>query len=159
MEKHIYKPLPMFLTIRESNIHGLGLFTKENLPKGTLLGVSHVHKAVLDYETLDITFAVAENKVSYVFNGNHKTWYPIHPDTKLGSGPQVYLMLGDEFPNGMIRTPLGGFINHSEEDNLDFVYLNGGLWGVITKDMILKDTELTLNYSLTPCGVIKANTD
>tara|TARA_B110000503_G_C7169827_1_gene423779 strand:+ start:1557 stop:1853 length:297 start_codon:yes stop_codon:yes gene_type:complete len=36
-----YAPLPSFLTIKQSNIHGLGLFTTEDIAKGTDLGQSH----------------------------------------------------------------------------------------------------------------------
>ena len=32
-----YKPLPDFLTIKESDIHGLGLFTKKDLPESFFL--------------------------------------------------------------------------------------------------------------------------
>lgn len=38
-----YSPLPDFLTIKESDIDGLGLFAKENIDRGVDLGVSHVH--------------------------------------------------------------------------------------------------------------------
>tara|TARA_R110000851_G_scaffold98020_4_gene212352 strand:+ start:781 stop:1071 length:291 start_codon:yes stop_codon:yes gene_type:complete len=37
----MYRPLPEFLTIKESHIEGLGLFTTEMVKEGTLLGVSH----------------------------------------------------------------------------------------------------------------------
>lgn len=36
-----YKPLPECLTIKESEIHGLGLFATEHIPKYTNLGRSH----------------------------------------------------------------------------------------------------------------------
>jgi SET domain-containing protein len=36
-----YRPLPNSLTIKESNIEGLGLFAKEFIPRETVLGVSH----------------------------------------------------------------------------------------------------------------------
>ncbi len=38
-----YKPLPDFLTIKKSDIHGLGLFSKKFIPEGTELGISHLH--------------------------------------------------------------------------------------------------------------------
>ena len=66
-----YSPLPYFLTIKQSDIEGLGLFAKENIDRGVDLGVSHVH--------------------------HHK------------------------FLNSYIRTPLGGFVNHSEEPNCKLV--------------------------------------
>ena len=37
-----YQPLPSCLTIKSSEIHGLGLFATENIPKGTNLGIAHV---------------------------------------------------------------------------------------------------------------------
>ena len=63
-----YKPLPEGLTIRDSKVHGLGLFTTKHFPAGTDFGETHV----------------------FVVNKNRRDW---------------------------VRTPLGGFINHSEEPN------------------------------------------
>ncbi|MFQ3351110.1 MAG: SET domain-containing protein [Candidatus Marivariicella framensis] len=37
-----YRPLPHFLTISKSKIEGIGVFAKENIDKGTDLGMSHV---------------------------------------------------------------------------------------------------------------------
>jgi len=37
----MYRPLPDSLTIRESEIDGLGLFATKDICKGTVLGVSH----------------------------------------------------------------------------------------------------------------------
>ena len=39
----MYKPLPDFLTIHNSNIEGLGLFACKPIAKGTELGMSHFH--------------------------------------------------------------------------------------------------------------------
>ena len=94
-----YKPLPDCLTIKQSNIEGLGLFSTENINKETNLGITHV-----------------------------KT------DKQ-------------EFDYGFIRTPLGGFFNHSEspncrvEENGDFIYL-------ITNEFIPKDSEILAKYTL-----------
>ena len=38
----MYKPLPDTLTIKQSGVHGLGLFAKEGLAQGTNLGMSHL---------------------------------------------------------------------------------------------------------------------
>ena len=62
-----YKPLPKTVAVKESPIHGYGLFAIDDIPYGTALGVSHV-------------FAVG-------------------------------------FKDNYIRTPLGGFINHSDTPN------------------------------------------
>ena len=37
-----YRPLPDNLTIKKSNIEGIGLFAIEDILKGTCLGLSHV---------------------------------------------------------------------------------------------------------------------
>ena len=68
LENRIYKPLPPSVIIKESDIHELGLFAKENIEVGTEIGVTHIY------------------------------------DTR--------------FLHNYIRTPLGGFYNHSETPNV-----------------------------------------
>ena len=72
----MYQALPSYLTIRESKIHGLGLFAKEIIPKNTLLGLTHIKN--------------------------------------------------DLFEDNYIRTPIGGFYNHSENPN-SYSYLTDTL--------------------------------
>lgn len=43
-----YRPLPHYLTIRQSNIEGLGLFSKKDIEKGTVLGITHVEDKRFD---------------------------------------------------------------------------------------------------------------
>mgnify|MGYP003650403561 FL=1 len=38
----MYKPLPDFLTIKQSEIEGLGLFATKDLPNNKTIGISHV---------------------------------------------------------------------------------------------------------------------
>ena len=92
-----YTPLPYFLTIKESDIEGLGLFAKQNIDRGVDLGVSHVH--------------------------HHK------------------------FLNSYIRTPLGGFVNHSEEPNCKLVDYKSEMH-LYTTEPIKAGEELTLKYKL-----------
>ena len=61
----MYRPLPDGLTIKNSPIEGLGLFTNVNIKKNTFIGVTHIRD--------------------------------------------------EQFDNKYIRTPLGGFYNHSNE--------------------------------------------
>tara|TARA_R110000824_G_scaffold3331_5_gene15786 strand:- start:6383 stop:6748 length:366 start_codon:yes stop_codon:yes gene_type:complete len=98
----MYNPLLEQLDIKKSSIHGNGLFTKEDISKGTVLGVTHVAH--------------------------------------------------DAFPDGWIRTPLGGFYNHSENPNCESIerYLKD-----LTKVRLLKTlvdipmyTELTCTYTI-----------
>jgi SET domain-containing protein len=37
-----YRPLPTTLTIKPSNIEGLGLFAEEEIESGIVLGISHI---------------------------------------------------------------------------------------------------------------------
>jgi len=54
----------------------------------------------------------------------------------------------DRFPDNMIRTPLGGFINHSELPNCD-IEKTGDLHALRTKFDIAANSELTVCYALT----------
>ena len=105
-EKNIYKPLPESLTIKQSEIDGLGLFAKKGIAQGANLGMSHV---------------------------------------AIGSG--------------IIRTPMGGFINHSDDANIVKVELkiNGEddpllkiatkKWNLVTLRDIKEGEELTVRYT------------
>ena len=39
----MYHPLPECVTIKRSKIHGFGLFAKSDIPKNTILGISHIY--------------------------------------------------------------------------------------------------------------------
>jgi SET domain-containing protein len=97
-----YKPLPKSLAIKESPIHGYGLFAIEDIPLGTELGITHV-------------FAPG-------------------------------------FHTNYIRTPLGGFINHSDTPNCCKVmsYKNSALdyYTLQTAEDIKSGEELTLTYTI-----------
>ena len=43
----MYKPLPDSVEIRNSPIHGVGLFAKTLIKKGKHLGISHVYACLL----------------------------------------------------------------------------------------------------------------
>ena len=90
-----YTPLPHYLTIKESDVQGLGLFTTDKLDENLSIGISHVKDS--------------------------------------------------RFEDGYIRTPLGGFINHSEEPNCNRVEENDYIH-IKTKKTIQCGEELTLKY-------------
>ena len=99
----MYNPLPDFLTITLSPIHGLGLFATKDIEEDTTLGISHVHN--------------------------------------------------NSFPQNWIRTPLGGFYNHSDEPNCKLAdsFLSEAL--IYTKILvsikpISKGEEITCTYTL-----------
>ena len=95
----MYKPLPPEVTVRNSKINGLGLFTTEPIEKEHIFGITHIQN--------------------------------------------------DDFQHGYIRTPLGGFINHSEKPNCELVYDNSGIYMKLKSlYFIREDEELTLKYNL-----------
>lgn len=93
-----YKPLPSYLTIKNSKIEGLGLFTMTSISKDTNLGMTHVK--------------------------HHAEW---------------------------IRTPLGGFYNHSDEPNCEKVAKHSQFkqWFELRAIKEIKeDEEITVSYTL-----------
>ena len=102
----MYRPLPLEVTIKKSNIDGLGLFSTCSIGKGYNLGITHI------------------------------------------SNPS--------FANHFIRTPLGGFINHSRRPNCKLIKSGLSVANnnretvliLITKQLIPINTELTTHYSL-----------
>ena len=97
MEKDNYRPLPSEVTIKNSPVEGLGLFSTQIIAAGTNLGVSHVENS--------------------------------------------------DFEDNRIRTPLGGFINHSEYSNAETIQIGKYYYLVINKD-VMPDEEILLTYTL-----------
>ena len=93
-----YRPLPKQVTIKQSEIEGLGLYSTESLYPGQYLGITHVSN--------------------------------------------------DRFENGYIRTPLGGFINHSDTPNCEVREDVDGNLMLFTLRPIPSNEELTLKYNL-----------
>jgi SET domain-containing protein len=92
--KFSYTPLPKHITIGNSTIEGLGLYTMRPLHAGEVLGITH---------------GIFENQI----------W----------------------------RTPLGGFINHSDNPNCELVN-SGNKYVLHVLKNIRPQTELTVKYSL-----------
>ena len=100
----MYKPLPESLTIKQSGVHGLGLFAEQRIMQGTNLGMSHIK-----------------------LNGT------------------------------IIRTPLGGFINHANEPNVVKVELlmpdqsrikfDYKKWNLVTLRDIKTGEEIPIRYT------------
>lgn len=93
-----YRPLPKEVTIKESDIEGLGLYATKYLIKGANLGVTHI--------------------------------------------------VDDRFEDDLIRTPLGGFINHVSVSPNCYLDKCDDVWYLITKSSIQEGEELTLKYTM-----------
>ncbi len=92
-----YRPLPECVTIKGSDIEGLGLFATCDIPKGTVLGVTHIRD--------------------------------------------------DRFGGGYIRTPLGGFYNHSDNPNAETITTKE-FRKIKTIKPISAGKEITVTYTL-----------
>jgi SET domain-containing protein len=53
----------------------------------------------------------------------------------------------DRFPDGLIRTPVGGFINYSHQPNCVFIETKDG-WELKTLGQIKAGEELTADYPI-----------
>ena len=104
----MYKPLPDSVTIKQSDISGLGLFATKGIGQGTNLGMTHTRMACMNNKEM------------------------------------------------ILRTPLGGFINHSNTANAVKVELRTGQddptcltkkWSLVTLRDIKEGEELTLKYT------------
>ena len=98
----MYKPLPDSIVIKESPIHGYGLFAIAPIKKGFLLGVSHIY--------------------------------------------------APGFETSYVRTPVGGFINHSDEPNCHKIESPEEsmltYFSLVTTRDIEQGEELTVKYTL-----------
>lgn len=92
-----YKPLPEYLTIKDSGIHGLGLFATDDIDANFRIGITHIK----DFR----------------------------------------------FEDGYIRTPLGGWFNHSTEPNCKVVHEDEFIFLETIKE-IKNGEELLATYSL-----------
>jgi len=93
-----YRPLPDYLTIKDSPINGQGIFTTEKIEAHALIGVTH------------------------------------HPN--------------EHSEDGYIRTPLGGFGNHSDDPNCNKILMKDGSWWIGASRDIEPGEELTWSYTL-----------
>ena len=95
-----YKPLPDYLAMGPSDIHGAGVFAKEDVPADIIVGITHIYDP--------------------------------------------------NFQHDYIRTPLGGFINHSEKPNCELVDDDDDIDYKKLKTIIkiVEGQELTIKYGL-----------
>ena len=60
-----YKPLPKNLTIKQSKIHGLGLFATEDIKKQHEFGISHIMNEYFEGSPSDPDFAIPAARDHY----------------------------------------------------------------------------------------------
>ena len=98
-----YRPLPDYLTIRESSIEGLGIFATKPIEQGTHIGMTHL----------------------------------------------------SPYSGDLVRTPLGGFGNHSDTPNCYKVHKmkdSISTWWIVAGKDIDIDEEITWKYTLYSIG-------
>ena len=91
----MYSPLPPYIKLGRSPLHGIGLYAKEPIISDTDLGMSHI-----------------------------------------------------EVNGVLIRTPLGGFYNHSEIPNIQRIQVSPIQWNLFTMRNIEEGEELVATYTL-----------
>ncbi len=130
--------------VKQSNIHGHGVFAKENIAKNRIITFYPVHYIIdseskngavyLSPEISDLqmnTFKISD----YILTG------PEIELLQIGGHPEMY----KEFQNGHI-------INHSNKANTFFRLVNGNkdclcnVWLIVSTRDIKKGEELTVNY-------------
>ena len=50
-----YSPLPEYLEIRSSDIHGVGIFAKEDIPGEVVIGITHVYDPEFQHDFIRTT--------------------------------------------------------------------------------------------------------
>ncbi len=91
-----YRPLPDYLTIRESSIEGLGIFATKPIEQGTHIGMTHL----------------------------------------------------SPYSGDLVRTPLGGFGNHSDDPNCFKLLMDPVTFWIGALKNIKAWEELTWTYTL-----------
>ena len=94
----------------------------------------------MSYRPLPLGLTISKSKIEGL---RLVTTQKIFKNTVLG----VIHVRDIRFENNYIRTPLGGFINHSEHPNLDS-FLEADLRYIKASRDISANEELTLKYSL-----------
>ena len=69
-------------------------------------------------------------------------------DIKVGENFGITHIANEEYPDGYIRTPLGGFYNHSEDPNCVNVKLPNGDLILISIKPLKAGDEITTTYLL-----------
>ncbi len=69
----MFKPLPDGLTIKQSGVNGLGLFTTKEFRKNTILGVSHVRNEHFQHGFIRTALGAFYNHTGSDVNANCKT--------------------------------------------------------------------------------------
>ena len=117
-----YKALPDALRIGDSQVAGQGIFATEDIPIDTNLGLSHI---ILE----GINDPIYATMASYSLAAK-----AVVPDLASYVEPEI------------IRTPLGGFINHSDDPNCA-KYLVDDRYYIKTIKPIKAGEELFLKYT------------
>ncbi len=125
----ILKTKSPYIVVRNSKIHGRGVFAKINIPKGT---------RIIEYVGEKITKAEAERRAVVVLN-RHKN------DQAFGA---VYLFdLNKRYDiDGHFSYNTARHINHSCSPNSETEIIRGKIWTIALRD-IPKGEEITYNYS------------
>ncbi len=122
------KKIEDFITVRNSRIHGRGVFAKKDIPKG---------ERIIEYVGERITKAEAERRGHHHVNLHKK-------NETLGA---VYIFeLNKRYDiDGNVSYNKARFINHSCDPNAEPEIIRGKIW-IIARKNIKKGDEIFYNY-------------
>ena len=65
--KETYNPLPEYLMIGPSNIHGAGILAKEDIPGEVVIGITHIYDPNFQHNyNLHLQFHRCKNRIVFV---------------------------------------------------------------------------------------------
>lgn len=114
----MYQTLPSYLIIKQSKIHGLGLFAKEDIPKNTLLGLTHIKNDLFE---------------------NNYIHTPIGGFYNHSENPNCYSYLSDSLLERYVGQVIGSFESFENKDKYRYL---------ISLTDIKKNEEITSKYNL-----------
>lgn len=138
--KFHYSPLPPLVTVGYSEIDGQGILAKGFIPASTDVGICHIDVANLAMVTR-ANFGRAD--LNALYSGMADRYEPFPKGM---------------FHNDLIRTPLGGFLNHSPNPNC-IIIQDKLFWNLWTTEDIPIGDELCVDYNLYRCGFKVEGTD
>lgn len=125
-------PVPNTVFIAKSLIDGLGIFAKEYLYPGFIIGVSHV-----------------KMEKNYLISR-----IPYSPEP----GLTLEFELDYTPPDNLLRTPMGSLLNHDKDCNTRMRDVGNFYVLEVLKDIQPND-EITVDYDACPCGDSKTLTN
>ncbi|MCC6759121.1 MAG: SET domain-containing protein-lysine N-methyltransferase [Candidatus Omnitrophica bacterium] len=118
-----------YIIVRNSKIHGRGVFAKKDIPKGA---------RIIEYVGERITKAEAERRAEKLLNK--------HKENQVHGAVYLFVLNKRHDIDGYVPYNTARHINHSCDPNAETEIIRGKIWIIAIKN-IKKGEEITYNYS------------